>query len=345
MAYQWVVPFTDWWVVDTEGSDYDTVLSVHESACGAPFTQCNNDASGSAITSRVVRRFIEGDEWILNVDGFAGSTGNAVLNINPVTCPGQDLNGVNLPENFTTVGGSNAHGGDCGGEGVPEKTFRFTPDSPGLWRFSALGIGATPIVQAPAIYLENGPICGSPEIACNARGISDIDLPSSVVRYLDATTPVTVIVEGLPAAGPFSLDAEKIADTCPLVADPSAETMNISNFPDQMTSTCGSNAGNFFGSWDPSPDIMFEIAGAGSCSLNTEITASFAFSVALIEGACTGPEVSCELSPAQPDGDGNFVLVVPHPQTELDYTLVISPTDYSGMWLDGMVSIQMFGLC
>jgi hypothetical protein len=36
---------------------------------------------------------------------------------------------------------------------------------------------------------------------------------------------------------------------------------------------------------------------------------------------------------------------VPHPNTDLKYTLVISPTDHSGFWSGGTVTIGGFGIC
>ncbi len=68
-------------VVDTAGSDFDTVLAVYTGSCGA-FTQvgCNDNVGNS--TSRVSILGGAGTNYYILAGGFNGATGTLVLNLN-----------------------------------------------------------------------------------------------------------------------------------------------------------------------------------------------------------------------------------------------------------------------
>lgn len=77
VVYQWVAPATGIWTFSTDGSDYDTVLTLEVSGCGTE-SQCNDDFSGT--TSSIEQSLNAGDTVFINVDGYS-TTGNYVLNI------------------------------------------------------------------------------------------------------------------------------------------------------------------------------------------------------------------------------------------------------------------------
>lgn len=78
VVYQWVAPATGIWTFSTDGSDYDTVLSLEVSGCGTE-SQCSDDYSGETTSS--IEQFLNaGDTVFINVDGYS-TTGNYVLNI------------------------------------------------------------------------------------------------------------------------------------------------------------------------------------------------------------------------------------------------------------------------
>ncbi len=67
--------------VDTLGSDYDTVLSIHTDCPGALSnqTECNDDSFG--LTSSMSFYAYPGTSYLIRVSGFHGATGSYVLNI------------------------------------------------------------------------------------------------------------------------------------------------------------------------------------------------------------------------------------------------------------------------
>jgi hypothetical protein len=64
---------------DTVGSSYDTVLSLH-TMCGGAEVACNDD-SGGGLQSLVTYPMGAGQEVLIAVSGFSGTTGSWVLNI------------------------------------------------------------------------------------------------------------------------------------------------------------------------------------------------------------------------------------------------------------------------
>ena len=342
-AYGWEVPFADWFILDTEGSDFDTALYLLEGGCEGTEAACNNDISPTNDTSRIVRRFAGGDTFVVVVDGNSGSRGNAVLNINPVDCPDADVgDGRTLPQTYSTATGPSVHGGACGGDAGPERSFRFTPSATGLWRISAradlLGELDT------ALYVERGPICGTPLLQCNGHDNARIGMPTQVTRFLRAGDPVTVTVDSRRGAGRFDLAAEKLGDTCPAI--PAAgfldQEFDIHDSTDVMTSSCGQNADVEFGTFTPYPDLLFladdtEPGSGTSCTV--AIAAGFPFSLSVVGGECSGEELACRASAA--GGDLGNELYYPLPGRGGKLTLVISPTapEWSG-WMSSEVRIN-----
>jgi len=346
LAYGWEVPFSDWFVLDTAGSDFDTVLYVLASCTGHEIA-CNNDLRSDDATSRIVRRFQEGDRHVVVLDGNAGSRGNVTLNIQPVQCPNADVgDGATLPQPFSTAVGTAEHAGDCGGDG-PERSFRFTPPETGLWRISATPDTTPGESLRPALYVERGPICGGPLLQCNGHDHGGIGMPSEVTRVLPAGEPVTIFVDSRGDAGSFVLDAKKIGDGCPSVPSGDItfeEGLDIQTFGDTMTTSCGENADIEWGTFRPYPDILvvFEDDEPGtSTSCTVDVDAGFPFSMAFVRGECAGAEVFCARSEPQPDGRSSLMRRLPKLGGKL--TLVISPTSPSwGGWQDSIARIAMF---
>ena len=76
----WTAPADGRYVFDTYGSNFDTVLYARDGNCTGEELACNDDAGGT-IQSRIVLDLVEGQSIVLVVEGFAGSSGNWVLNI------------------------------------------------------------------------------------------------------------------------------------------------------------------------------------------------------------------------------------------------------------------------
>jgi hypothetical protein len=346
LAFGWQVPFSDWFVLETAPADFDTVLYLLES-CEGPEVACNNDVSAVDASSRIVGRFREGDRYVLVVDGNAGSRGNATLSIQPVECPAGDVGrGAELPQTFSTAVGTAAYGGACGGDAGPERSFRFTPSETGLWRISATA-ETTAMGFSPALYLERGPICGGPLLQCNGHDHGGIGMPAEVTRLLPAGEPVTLLVDSRQGAGSFVLAASKVGDSCPALAyeelPPEAE-LDIYDFGDTWTSSCGENADVEWGTFRPYADIlvsMRDLEPGGGTHCMVDVTAGFPFSLALARGECVGEELRCVRS--QSGGDGRPNASVALPKLGGRVLLAVSPTqpDWSG-WFDSTVRIAVY---
>lgn len=149
----WVAPEDGYYSIDTFGSSFDTALAVISDSCTAEL-ECNDDAGGE-IRSELLREFAAGEAVVFAVDGATGSFGDVVVNTHAITCPAVDLNRQAPPVTATTSDGTNEHSGACGGDGQPEKAFRWKSPSAGLFRFTASSQDF-----APALYLERGARCG-----------------------------------------------------------------------------------------------------------------------------------------------------------------------------------------
>jgi len=100
---QWTAPAAGMYTFDTNGSTYDTSLSLHSADCVTQLA-CDDD-SGTGTQSLITRNMAAGEVIQINVDGFNGAVGAWVLNITappvcgdgaivaPELCDGANLNG------------------------------------------------------------------------------------------------------------------------------------------------------------------------------------------------------------------------------------------------------------
>lgn len=328
VAYQWDVPYDGFFVLDTEGSDFDTLLYLFDD-CGGNELGCNDNAEGS-VSSRVVAPFAQGDRVLVVVDGNAGESGQAVLNIDEVQCPSADLTGQALPAQFSNAAGASDHGGACGGDADPERAFRWQAEQAGLYAFRVESQDFP-----PAVYLEAGPICGGPELACNGAAFGH----SEVMRVLEAGQYVTIIVDSQGGAGNFDIDIAQLAEPCPLAPLGMGAMGDIVDFEDTMSSSCGPSGWMEGGTFNAQPDATYAWTSPGMVGSNSgcDITVSSGFPAALSlqEGTCDGPEVQCEQGMFDM-GTGMFqaTVSVGHiPPT--DFTIAVSPASEPFLWLGG----------
>lgn len=78
--FRFIAPATGTFVFDTFGSGYDTALSVYADCNPASVLACNDDAMGT-LQSQITIDLVLGQEIVLSVSGFAGATGDWVLDI------------------------------------------------------------------------------------------------------------------------------------------------------------------------------------------------------------------------------------------------------------------------
>jgi hypothetical protein len=328
VAYEWDVPYSDFFVIDTEGSDFDTLLYLLDD-CGGDELACNDNAEDS-VSSRVVAPFERGERLVVVVDGNAGESGTAVLNIEPVSCPSADLIGQALPAGFSNVAGANDHGGVCGGGGNPERAFRWQAEQAGLYAF---------IVDSdefpPTVYLEEGPICGGLELGCNPAAYGH----SEVIRALAAGQYVTVYADSQGGAGDFDIDIVELEDPCPAADLMDFTSGEIGDFTNVMSSSCGPSGYEESGTFYPFVDATFSWTSPGMIGSNSgcEITvvAGFPVALSLQAGTCDGPEVECVQGTFdEMVGVYEATVSVGHiPPT--DFTVAVSPMAEPFTWIGG----------
>ncbi len=82
VVLRWVAPSRGLWVFDTEGSNFDTILSLRPPSCTAAATVCSDDAtaSGSSVRWSQVSQFLDAGEVVfLSIGGYDGDSGDYVL--------------------------------------------------------------------------------------------------------------------------------------------------------------------------------------------------------------------------------------------------------------------------
>ena len=82
LAFTWTAPSAGTWVIDTVGSELDTVLYALTS-CGGAELACNDDGE-SGFSSEITLELSAGQTIVLVVDGFGSGGGDFVLNANPL---------------------------------------------------------------------------------------------------------------------------------------------------------------------------------------------------------------------------------------------------------------------
>ena len=81
--FKWKSPVSDTVVIDTDGSDFDTLLGVYtgNSLPGLHLVEGNDDVGGGDLTSEVSFEARRNVTYKIAVDGYAARNGDYVLNI------------------------------------------------------------------------------------------------------------------------------------------------------------------------------------------------------------------------------------------------------------------------
>jgi len=77
-------------VVSTDGSDFDTTLSVYEGYAESSYSLGESDNDAAGVTSSVTIPVIAGETYLIAVDGVSGAQGNIVLSITQTPPPAND---------------------------------------------------------------------------------------------------------------------------------------------------------------------------------------------------------------------------------------------------------------
>jgi hypothetical protein len=78
--YEWIAPGSGTFVIDTAGSDFDTVLYILAGSCRGAEIACDDDGAGS-LDSRVTVSASGGQSFAIVVDGYNSASGAYTVNI------------------------------------------------------------------------------------------------------------------------------------------------------------------------------------------------------------------------------------------------------------------------
>jgi hypothetical protein len=187
----------------TDGSAYDTVLSLHQISDCLTEIACDDDTVGRA--SEILYTMAAGEKIIVNVDGYAANVGAFTLSIGyappPVCTIDRDLNsavGQSVASGTTCGAGADVARATCGfNQDAEEYVFEWTAPAAGEYAFDLVGSD-----YDTAMTLRNN----CTELAC-----SDDDGPgviSGLSYTFAAGETVSVVVDGFgpTACGNFNLN-------------------------------------------------------------------------------------------------------------------------------------------
>lgn len=321
----WTAPVTDYFVIDTSGSSFDTVIGVFDECDGTELA-CNNNL-GELPISELVLRAERDDELLLVVDGFAGDQGVGSLNIARVSCPDTDLQSQEGTIPLSTTGFGDDQSSACGGQGQEDRSYHWVAPRDGLFAFRAKANGFRPIVS-----IQEGARCEDRELGCSQAQTS-MRL-SEVTRRLVKDEVVSITVDGVDGSGAFDLDiVDRSAETCPKAAyaDGATESFTTRN----MSPSCGfAEFAGEFGVTAQAGDMSysFELGSisqgcSGSCTFDIVSEGLFVVSV-LDQDDCGGEEIMCLVATFDPMlGMHTAELVLPNSAEAKNLTIIVSSQD------------------
>lgn len=206
LSFVWTAPFSGRFLVETLGSNFDSVLAVLDGVCFGPELGCDDDGAPD-LTSRVEVDLFAGQTVTFVVDSFMQNVGDVALTVSEVpvesVCPDGDF-GSQVPfvTSGQTAGAANLRSGFCGGESSPEIEALWTAPVDGLFRFEV-----TESDFDPLMYILAGS-CDAPEFDC----IDDFNgVNPRIELFLGAGQPVIVVVDGSGgSSGKFTLQIDLV---------------------------------------------------------------------------------------------------------------------------------------
>jgi hypothetical protein len=180
-GFAWKAPRAGRYVFSTEGSAFDTLLSVRRGGCGGTEVACGDDTTD--VSSAVIVELDAGESVTALVDGFDGDSGAYSLGIHEVRCPdgelGARLGARLLPE--ASPGRLDRLRASCALPDAREVALGFTAPVDGLYRFDASASN----YETTVAILGGG--CAGEELACGA---------DSVEASLVGGARVVVVIDG-----------------------------------------------------------------------------------------------------------------------------------------------------
>ena len=198
---EFIPPQTGAYDIDTFGSDYDSAVAVFDGCDPLSELACDDDTFG--VDGQVNVSLTAGVPVAIVVDGFLGSTGNYVLNVQSLVCVDTDIDfTIGTPALFgDTTGEDDDLPLSCAGGGGADTVVAFTAPVAATYVFDTVGSG-----YDTALSLYDS--CGSVELDCND---DTIGVTSELTFAMAEGQTVLVVVDGfLGSVGPFDLNITQI---------------------------------------------------------------------------------------------------------------------------------------
>ncbi len=296
--YTWTAPVSGRVVLNTTGSDFNTLLGVYTGVKVSPLKLiAGNDNAGTLTqTSAVVFNAVAGTIYQIGVDGFKGATGNISLNLTETPAPPNDnfANAVVLTGLSATYTGTNAAATrqtsepkilkNAGGASV---WFTWTAPSAGLVNLDTLGSDFNTLL---GVY--TGTKISPLKLIASNDNAGSLTQTSAVSFHAVANTVYRIAVDGLGGAtGNLTLN---LAETPAPLNDNFANALVLSNI--LPVSWSGTNAAATRETGEPKilanaggASVWFALTLPANATLNIS-TAGSDFNTLL--GVYTGTKVS-----------------------------------------------------
>lgn len=293
--YRFAAPAAGTLRLDTCGSAYDTVLSLH-TACNTPAFACNDDTGGTcALGSTLVNTALVPTIYLIRVTGFNNATGAYTLhlafepaNTSPDSCP----NATTVTDGTstgTTLGATNDAAGSCGQSAAsPDVWFRYTAAANCPVQVNTCGSAYDTVLSV----FSDCPTAGGTEIACNDDTGGACALGSTITFNATINRTYLFRVSGFNnAAGNFTLTIARQCpptgpDVCVNALDIPEGTIAYSTLdatPDG-TAPCGNS--------NTSPDVWFRFTPSQDADLIINTCNSSFDTVLSVHSACPGTDTN-----------------------------------------------------
>jgi len=285
VAYRWRAPKDGFYSFNTEGSTFDTVITLYEAHCDAVELRCNDDIVLGTTHSRLRVELEADQEVVVVVDAYEqGQNGNVRLVIDQaemncqdghdneedglkdcedpdcddaphcigMICPQTALSPV-LPITYqgeTSGDDILVSNSECSEEAIdaPQATFSFKAPEAGRFRMSTTGSEFDTI-----LYVRDAN-CTGEELACNDD--HENERTSRLIVRLEANQSVVVVVDGWGSEqGLFTLSIEGVEEACEDGIDNDNDGLLDCDDPDCLSVECAIG-GAWLTEWADKEELM-----------------------------------------------------------------------------------------
>ncbi len=261
-TYAWYASVPGTYVIDTLGSETDTVLAAYDGLCGKTELICNDDdAYGTSRQSRIVLDIVEPHFVTIVVDSYAGASGSFQLRISqawslvnvvlPSVVPVSVLaSTAGLPDHSTST---------CNGKiSSSDYTYLYRAPTTGTYQFLVESSRFDPVLT----LRENGP--AGRELACNDDFTGSNPSVSHALYEGQLIALVTDGFEG--SSGDFRLSVTLSTSDSGSCCSSSTTRVGCID-PNVASCVCASRSACCRTAWDSTCALAVSTMGCGSCGL------------------------------------------------------------------------------